>query len=348
MGTSRHRLKKTRIIHAASFALILAVLGNSPASSEIIYKSEKVEVRKAPESWYRGAKDRNIAVLRLGQQVILVDPGIETWFDRLVETYPVIDQAWITHAHPDHAALARKLQRERGARILSSEEAAKLLRRPGTFLQEEYDAAGAFRNQLLPRLLRPFMPLFLRVAYGPWPSVEVDATFESLGMSVEGAEVVRLPGHTSGSVGFVVADQAITSLVIGDVIQKRGGKFVLSMNLPSADLDSCLASASRLLGIRPDVLIPAHGDIVQDASSVETGLHALIDEYQSYREAIGEFLAERPSLPSIAQIEKEVPLGWPDAYRPSFTQRRATVYAVLKSLAGEGGLPPSISDDLSR
>ena len=337
------RLKK---IH--HLALILAVLSQSHAFGQIIYKTEKLEVRQAPESWHRGGKDRNIAVLRLGQQVILVDPGLEAWFDSLVEWYPVIDQTWITHPHPDHAALASKLQTEKDTRIVSSEEAARLLRRPEAFLQEEYDAAGAFKNQILPRLLSPFMPLFLRVAYGPWPAVEVDATFESLGMRVEGVEVVRLPGHTAGSVGFVVADQAITIVVIGDVIQKRGGKFVFSMNLPSADLDSCLVSAERLRGIRPDVLIPAHGDIVQGASSIEAGLLTMIHEYESYRDAIGDFLAERESLPSIAQIEEEVPFGWPETFRPSFTQRRAAVYAVLKSLAGKGRLPAHIIDSLSR
>ena len=122
---------------------------------------------------------------------------------------------------------------------------------------------------------------------------------------------------------------------------------MLSINLPGADLDKALRSLEEIKFLAPDIVIPAHGELMEGAGFISNGIDATISKYKAYREKVRAFLVERGRLPSLASIAREVPFEWPDSYNPGFTQKRSLVFAVLKSLRREGSLPSQIGERIS-
>ncbi len=337
--------------HLGILAVLLALFFLIPfdlMADEFLFQSAGIKVWRAPSSEFRGAQDINVTALVREGKTLVIDPGVERWKDGLLAMFPVIDEIWITHAHPDHAALSGILQYELGASVLCSVQGKAILENPGAFLPGEFDVAGPFKGDIFPWYLRPFAKMALKFAYGPWPPAHVDETFNPEGTVRYGVTVRYLPGHTDGSVGFSLVEEGRHVLIIGDLFQQRSaGDFVLSINLPGADLDKALGSLQEMQSWEPDIIIPAHGKLMKGASFISDGIDRTISKYNRYREKVLAFLLKRGNLPSLASIANEVPFDWPESYRPGFTQKRSLVLAVLRSLHKERRLPTSIATRIS-
>ena len=108
--------QETKLIHGAATlynmrmcAGLLVLLFLAPFELEgesFLFESARVSVWRAPSSGFRGAQEINVTALRLEGKTVVIDPGVERWRDDLLAVFPVIDEIWITHAHPDHAALS--------------------------------------------------------------------------------------------------------------------------------------------------------------------------------------------------------------------------------------------------
>jgi len=280
-----------------------------------------------------------VTLLAIEGKKILIDPGVNWWEKDILTIFPRIDEIWLTHAHPDHAAIAGRLQSRLGCRVVCSEEDKEIIQHPGIFMEKEFEAAGQFKNDIFPRFLRPFDGFIRRIAYGKWPPARVEATFNELDKSLYGVQVIKLPGHTHGSVGFYVVSDKV--LIIGDLIQKRLGDPVISMNLPQADLDEAFSSLEKILELNPDVIISAHGEEMRGPEHISETIQETKGKYQRYRAEVLSYLKNKKRIPSLSAIEEEVPFDWPPHYTAMFFEKRSLVLTILKSLYRSGELDPS-------
>ena len=300
IGYPINRTNHLRSILASLLALLL-LLPFELMAQEFLFESGRIRVWRAPSSNFRGAQEINVTALTLEGKTIVIDPGVERWKDELLAVFPVIDGIWITHAHPDHAALSGILQDELGASILCSVQGKGILENPCIFLPSEFEAAGPLKGDIFPWYLRPFAQSALKFAYGAWPPARVDETFNPEGMVRYGVTIRYLPGHTDGSVSFSLIEEGKHVLIIGDLFQQRSvGDFVLSINLPRADLDKALHSLQEVQSWVPDMIIPAHGDLMEGADFISDGIDHTIGKYSEYREKVLAFLLKMGKLHSLA------------------------------------------------
>ena len=133
----------------------------------------------------------------------------------------------LTHAHFDHAGCAKKLQDD-GARIfVSKADAPKLL--------NDENLASAFGRK------------FDKVI-----ADEIFSDGEELSVCGIKIKVVSTPGHTDGSVSFIVDNMLFT----GDTLFHRS---VGRTDFPSGDRESLVASVKKLFGLCGDyVVYPGH------------------------------------------------------------------------------------------
>ncbi|TDT29867.1 MBL fold metallo-hydrolase [Naumannella halotolerans] len=93
-----------------------------------------------------------------------------------------------------------------------------------------------------------------------------------------GARAIHIPGHTSDSVGFVVADDPGPVLLTGDMVLGRGTTVITH---PDGDVGAYLASLDRMRGLvdgEPLVaLLPGHGPRLDDPA-------AALDHYLRHRQ----------------------------------------------------------------
>lgn len=306
----------------------------------VILKSEKVTVWRAKDLWYRVAQDKNIAAIILKNKIILIDPGVAWWEDKLYEIFPKVDEIWLTHGHPDHCAIAGILQGKLGCRVISSAEDKKIVENPTIFMEQEYAAAGVYKDEIFSWYLRSFDRIILRVAYGTWPPAKVDATFEELGMSNDGIQVIELPGHTPSSVGFYLEEKHRKILIVGDIFQHRTSSIpILSINLPRADLDSTFSSLRKIEKIKPDVLISGHGIVVEDPNKINKNIEITIRKYEGYINEILGYIKTENEIPKLAKLFKKVPLSYPPNSDLPFIHKRSLVFGVLKSLYRSQRIP---------
>lgn len=88
---------------------------------------------------------------------------------------------------------------------------------------------------------------------------------DSIDLGDRSLEVIALPGHTPGSIGFL--DSRNRVLLSGDPIQKHGTIFMFG---PQRDLAAAIESYSRILKSKDrfDEIWPSHADLPVDSSVI--------------------------------------------------------------------------------
>jgi glyoxylase-like metal-dependent hydrolase (beta-lactamase superfamily II) len=173
------------------------------------------------------------------QGLILIDPNAgasfaQNWakieaagFDPMQVKYVLL-----THEHGDHAPGAYLWRVITGAQVVASAEMAYIL---------QHHIPGG-------------------TGYGFHPPQPVDiALAEDKELDLAGLKVkaIRLPGHTSGSMGYVFAKEGQSYVATGDLIMPGGVLgYSGSLDFSAADV---LASLKKLAAIRPDVVLGGHG-----------------------------------------------------------------------------------------
>jgi glyoxylase-like metal-dependent hydrolase (beta-lactamase superfamily II) len=192
----------------------------------------------------------NAYLLETAQGVILVDTGLPLSEEMILARLATLGRAdlrliFITHAHVDHYGSAAALRRQTGAAIAvhraDAEDMAAGRTRLGTI------RAWGWTQPTLPRL----EPL-LRVE-----PAKADLVLEEgklPGALRLDAQVVHLPGHTSGSCALLVEGQYA---FIGDLISTVGPVHV--QRSYAQDWPQVAASVEKLRGCRPVQLFPGHG-----------------------------------------------------------------------------------------
>jgi glyoxylase-like metal-dependent hydrolase (beta-lactamase superfamily II) len=174
-----------------------------------------------PKGW--GRSDGTNAYILKGEKTVLIDSGLDSQDNReyIKKTLKKLD-AWkvdtilLTHGHLDHFGLAVFIQRETGAKIMIHKNDALALenyRNVISWFDEVYSLAieGGFDEQDL-KAAKTQMLMVSDVMNRP----EEYSPFTELNLDIGGGRLnsVNLPGHTPGSVGYILGD----SIFSGDVV----------------------------------------------------------------------------------------------------------------------------------
>lgn len=162
----------------------------------------------------------------------------------------------LTHAHADHIGALDALKKELpDARVFISARDARLLAGERSLEKNE-----------------PQTPVKGGVPKRNSVTTRPDVLLND-GDRIGSLLAVSAPGHTPGSMAFF--DTRDRSLIAGDAFQTRGGVAVSGVMKPwfpfpalaTWDKDSALASARRLLDLRPTLLAVGHGRMLEAPES---------------------------------------------------------------------------------
>jgi glyoxylase-like metal-dependent hydrolase (beta-lactamase superfamily II) len=187
---------------------------------------------------------RNNAYLLTGDVTTLVDVGasqdairddLHAGLDEAGVGVSDLDQILLTHHHADHAGLAGELQAESGAVVRVHEADAPLVAGDAAALDAERDVRlRRFEEWGIPDDKRAELNSYLELL-GDLQGDPVDATSMTDGDRVAAGdgklEVVHLPGHAAGLVGFVFAVDGGEQAFVGDAILPK-----YTPNVGGADL----------------------------------------------------------------------------------------------------------------
>lgn len=195
----------------------------------------------------------NVFLLTDGNKNILIDTSVKILWGRLLNNLDKlginsIDYLVLTHAHFDHVANANRIKNKFGSKVIIQKEDAEYL-----FVGKNAIFKG---TTLITRpLVKAFGKRFLnRFKYDPCEyDLLVDDRFDLKEFGFN-AYLMHNPGHTGGSMSFIVDDEIA---IVGDAMF---GIFHRSVFPPFAvDIAKMIESWGKLLETNCSLFLPSHG-----------------------------------------------------------------------------------------
>ncbi|MBW6455223.1 MAG: MBL fold metallo-hydrolase [Trueperaceae bacterium] len=197
----------------------------------------------------------NVVLLEGRDGWTLIDTGTEGTLGRLRASLrrigaPAGDlrRVLITHAHPDHVGGLAELARASGAEVWASEADRAWVEGPGWPPRPD------------PATLRGVHRLLGRIEPTAATPVPVDRVLrggDRLDAVREGLEVVALPGHTLGQVGFWLRSERV--IVAGDALMHVFPWWHPPIAGFSSDMQQARRSVERMAALEPRVVVVGHG-----------------------------------------------------------------------------------------
>ncbi len=205
------------------------------------------------------------AYLLVGEKVALVDTLAPKGYGRLEKALSEealkvgdIDFILVTHHHFDHVGNLARLRTTSGATVIAGEQDAPFI--DGSETPPAISDLNRV-GRMLGHLPEPWLRGYQRFQHTP-----VDHTVKGGEMIEElGLEVLALPGHTPGGVGFL--DRQGRRAFVGDLVSNYFGRAGLPVLSASCSLDDIFASQEMLAGLGLDIAYPGHGRIIEGDAS---------------------------------------------------------------------------------
>lgn len=196
----------------------------------------------------------------------------------------------VSHAHLDHSALAPALARATGAPVLA------------------FGAATAGRSATMRRLAESGLS-------GGGEGVDADFVpdrclqdGETLALAGLAIEVIHTPGHMGGHLSFALGEIAFTA-------DHAMGWATSLVSPPDGDMAAYMASLGRLAARPWSMLLPGHGDAVDDPAA---RLAWLCDHRRDREAAIRAELSRAPQTP--AELTRRIYTDTPETLLPAATR----------------------------
>lgn len=192
-------------------------------------------------------QDCTVYLVHDGGDAVLVDAGSGLATRSIVRHLAgtVVSRIFLTHAHADHAAGASGLAARAGARVLGSPECAHIV------ATGDEDAAGL----ITARAAGVYPP---EVRLRPVPVEEIWAARLTVGSLA--LDALPTAGHAAGHCCYITKIDDARVAFTGDLVFSRGRVAVLGT--PDTSLHALHASLETLMRLKPDVLLPGHGEVV--------------------------------------------------------------------------------------
>lgn len=139
---------------------------------------------------------------------------------------------------------------------------------------------------------------------------------------------MALPGHTDGHMGYFIPDAGV--LVSGDLIDFENSEG-MDLNNPRSSFESSVGSIKRAIELKPDILIPRHGEPLVGGTRVQEMLQAALAGGLEYPALIGEVMTGKPLR--LKEILRAV---FPDTPFSTEAMRTMLVLIVLLHMEKEG------------
>ncbi|MBV9603283.1 MAG: MBL fold metallo-hydrolase, partial [Chloroflexi bacterium] len=213
-----------------------------------------------------GCSRINWYLLQEGSSLTLVDCGLPGQWHVLAESVSRlgrrlsdVEALLLTHAHTDHAGSAERVRREAGAQVHVHAAEIPLIRGGRPSRKERSVLLYVWRPAALATLWTLLHGGGLRMEHVP----EVVEVVDGTQLDVPGQpRVVHVPGHTSGSVGYLLDDRE--SFFSGDAVVTlnpltgRRGPQLLPRGFTENSVQA-LASLERVSALTASTLLPGHG-----------------------------------------------------------------------------------------
>ncbi len=260
-----------------------------------------------------------------------------------------IGQLIVTHSHPDHVGLARRIVAESGAHWVMHRRDALYLRA----LPEEARALTAETDHWLVRCGIPSIELEATAMVGQWllslggdrqPDVLLEDG-ETLRCSPYAFRVIATPGHADGL--FCLYDQETGVLISSDhVLERISPQIGLHAEGQGDPLGRYLRSLARVAELPASIVLPGHGAPFRDlAGRVRTLVRHHEERGAAILEALG---GDR-----LSAYETAARLTWrgsADGWQKlgAFDRRLATTETVahLEHVRAQGGLARHLDSDV--
>lgn len=207
-----------------------------------------------------------------GKHIALVDTLhpraygiIERAFSRAGLSVGDVEFILVTHNHFDHAGNAARLKALSGAKVIAGAADAGILE--GTELippVEKHTWPGKAMSKLPASWVHHYMK---------FPNVPIDRKVEGGDVIEElGLEVLGLPGHTAGGVGYW--DKTGRAAFIGDMVSYFFSRPGMPALMASVSTQQIYESQRLLAGLDIKTAYPGHGKIMDDHASEIIGVFA--------------------------------------------------------------------------
>jgi len=171
-----------------------------------------------------------------------------------------VNHMLITHAHPDHIGGLPEFQRRSNATTYAHRIDAQIIRGEADGLMANPDELTGF-NRLMYRQVsqqnRSIEPARVDVNLGDG---------DKLDQILDGLEVVHLPGHSHGQIGFYIPQQKL--LIGGDVMMRLFGSLRMPIRAVSPDWIAVKQSIRRVAEMDIDILCLGHGNPLFNANPI--------------------------------------------------------------------------------
>lgn len=295
--TSRRGFLKTTAASAAALALgrgAPAVCAQPPVSErgKITELSEHLLVYHGPI---------NVGIVRDGGKALLIDCGDDSVAEALSDAgITKVEQIVFTHHHRDQACGAYEMAAA-GTKIGVPATEREYFAEPAAYWKDEKHLWRVYRDFRLQRLMLV-------------DPIGVDTAFAEGDQLTFGPAKIRAldtPGHTEGSVSYLIEVDGRSVAFCGDCIydegqiwdiyslQKgfsRGTRTIGGYHGFMGDRWRLVDSLERIKGLRPDALVPSHGNVMTEPGKA---IDSLVKRFETCYENYVAISALRHYFPEL-------------------------------------------------
>jgi len=194
--------------------------------------------------------DSNVYLIDGGDEIALIDAGVGVEPERILEEIikkgfrkDKISKLFLTHAHLDHSGGAAYLKKKLNVEILASAKEAPYLENGD---EEAIGLTKAKKSGIYPDQYK-----LSSVKVGDW----LDG-YEEKSVGKYFVKVIPTPGHSRGSLSFMIRNHKKKILFTGDAVALGG--YISLQNLPDSSLTEYEEGINNLNNLDIDSLFPSH------------------------------------------------------------------------------------------
>ena len=198
----------------------------------------------------------NSFVVEFKDYCVLIDAGMDKKAKEIIEaikkTGKRLKFVLITHAHLDHINGLAKIKEEYPDLIITSS-------------QEEKNAVEG-KEMIFPKGMKGFLFRIISPFMG-YKGVKVDKILKE--GKFENFKVLATPGHTKGSLSFLLKISGKNVLFAGDLILNKEDKLCLPPEEFNFDRNQIIESLKKISKIKIDILLPGHGEAIKESANLK-------------------------------------------------------------------------------